>query len=1817
MGINTDLNVDPYYDDFDESKQFNKVLFKPAKAVQARELTQLQTILQKQVERFGSNVYKEGTIISGINLTARDDLFYVRLNDEVGFDDPTIYNQTTATDGTVTTFTVTGQNSGLIAEIISSATGFQTQNPNLKTFFIKYLNTTQSNLSDTKEFLTGEVLDIKNSSGATVANVTVNSDSNHAGKSFGVSCEEGVIYQKGHFIFVDNQFVIVEKYSNVPGNVSVGFSVKENLIDSDSDTTLLDNASGFNNQNAPGADRLQLVPTLVSYPSASEPTEFFALIRYVDGLPVRIRDKTEFNTIGNELARRTYEESGNYVINGLDVSLESEGGTASAVVSPGKAYVNGKEVTNVSPAKLAIEPVTLTQTKTGQHTGVSYGKYFTYAHTAGVVIPTFLLDGTRYNLLDSSNAVIGSCSIANIEPGKIYVYAIQKVAGKENEAPAKFHVSTLSLTNSGKLTAPNSGGMIFDTGKASINSISDISAVRRIRESIASASTTITLAGTSTERPLAEASKIVAIKSNGTIVSVTSAVYNGNNVDIVLSASCDFIYYDKVLPTSQDTLTENVGFVKTRYNATVDGSLGVPNVIEIIQVLDTDGGTGFTDVTSKFRLVNNQQDAFYGISYIKLYAGETLANTNLLVKFRYLSRTGTSGPGFLTKNSYDNVSNKFRVQNYTSKDLIEYNLFNSFDFRPYRNNVGQVPSGSAVGAEILSTGINSSPAFTRAVTPANNSTIVAQQQYYLARKDRVVLDEYSNIQIIKGGESENPSLPNAEGFYTISDVSIPGNTSAIVGEDKITVKSVTTSNYTMADIGKIDQRLDSLINLVSLSLLERETSSMLIEDGNGANRFKCGILADSAKDLTIADIEDPEFRSSIDTGRSIIAPAVKQFPIDMVATGGVGITQHKDVVTLATNTNPRVSVISQPYATTFRNCVSNFYSYDGKAIIHPPFNSGYDVVKNPAVNVEIDIAGPMLDLVENIQEIMPLTSETLISEERTGTTRPRRRVIMGQFEQTIEQRNLTSSTDTLNQAIGNFVTDVNMKPFLRRQAVKVLVTGLRPNTRHYFFFDQKSVDSHVAPGTRIGTATSATLDVTSVSAPWQQTKGNAVRTDANGILSAVFTIPAETFFVGENVLEIVDVDQYSSIDSASTSYGRATYRGYNFALNKTDLSVTTRTPDFDTALSIITREVERQVGDPIAQTFKVKSSSTGGSNVIFVSDLDVFFKQKSSTVGVTCQIREVINGYPSKKVLPFASKHLESGQVQTSETGITATKFTFDNPIKLQANKEYSFVIIPDANSPDYLIYTSKVGATSLSKGTTASSVPVTSDWGDGVLFTSTNDSAWKSYQDEDIKFELNRYEFGNTGSVNLVPNDVEFLTIRDNLGAFLDDELAYVRKTTFYSASVLSTLNQVQITGSTAFTEGEYLYLKSTTNAQNDVVAKITDLTYNATSGITSITLDTPFFEETSNVSAYVCVAGRVAYYNDRDITRLHLQGSTAKSTNYIDDEAPILITALVNGDAYTITTVGTGSPNWTDIGATSGTLGETFVYNGVAGSGTNSAARPNTQVIKGLDSGATAKVTSVNNEKVSYFQPMIYSNNSLKTTSSLELFDGTVLDKAIPDNSNIYMPNNVRVISSKSQVVNPNLAVSVDQKFIIKASLSNVSGGVNYGASSPIIDNELSMLNCYQYKITDVPTTTSNWITKEVILNEEIVADDLEVFLSAYRPAGTIVDVYARFVYPENVDTPSDWYLLSNLDTDLYSNISNTKDYREFHYKLLKEDSSGNGLADISGWKYESFQLKIVLRHATTGVSGELGSPELNTIVPDINIFPHVYDYRAIALT
>jgi len=1788
MGINTDLNVDPYYDDFSEAKQFNRILFKPAKAVQARELTQLQTILQQQVERFGANIYKEGTIISGINLTARDDLFFVKLNDQAGFVNPAVYDQVTTVEGVITSYTITGQTSGLVAEVVKGQNGFQTQNPDLKTFYIKYLTSTQDGDNDVKQFQSGESLVVTDSLGAQVITVTAATVASHVGRSFGVSCEAGVVFQKGHFIFVEKQFIIVSKYSNIPGTVSVGFAVKENLITSNGDSTLLDNASGFNNENAPGADRLQLVPTLVSYSTATEPTEFFALIRYVDGSPVRIRDRTEFNSINSELARRTYEESGNYVTRGLNVTLEQTGLDAYAVVSPGKAYVFGNEIVNVSSKRLLIDPTTLTQTKTNQFTGVSYGQYYTYDHTTGQALDNFAIDGSRVSIYNGAT-VVGTCSIANVIPGKLFVYAIDRVAGQENATPTK--ISNTPLTNTGVLYGANGAGKIFDAGKSSLSSISAVSFVQRKRIAVASPSATLTISPTSNEQPLT--SNIFAVDAVNNVIACTATVSAGI-VTITLEASDPaFLYYDAIVTnTQQDALEEIDVYVKAVY---ADGKVttGLPNVVQILEVVDDFGSVDAIDVTGKFRLVTNQKDHFYDISHLTVKTGETLENSNLLMKVKVLRRTSTIGSGYLTVDSYNNVTSKTLIKLYYGKNGVEYNLLNAYDFRQYVTPVVTYSTSSAGAptATVVSKTIISG------VSPSIDSSISSTQSYYMARIDSLVVDEFGVFSIYKGGEAEAPRRPSIAGLYAINHILVPGdqanNLTKISGNNSIQIQDVSNKTYTMDDIGKIERKIDRLTDLVALNVLEKEANDIFIPDASGINRFKNGILVDGFKGLQIGDVSDPAFKAGVDKSRTVATPAVTQYQVDMKIASSVGANVFQDVATLA-DVGTRVASIRQPYATTFRNCVSSFYSYQGRSNLHPPFDAGYNMITNPEVEFEVDFAESLLDLVDNIQEMMPLTREDVDTSESNGFvgigSGQAQRDYITSHAQTADISAVNSKFST---PVGNFVTDINTKPYVQAREVKVLVTGLRPNTRHYFYFQQAAVDTHVYPGT-INSTTEYNVSAVQISG----TKGGAVRTDSEGTLSAVFKIPADTFFVGENVLEMVDVNVYANIESTKTSYSKATYRAFNFDIGKSELNYTTRTGDIDVSDTVVQRQFTRAAPtDPIAQTFKIRTAQAAGASTVMLSEIEVYFKTKSIATGVTIELREVVNGYPAKSILPFARKHLRSSQVNVSTTAAIATTFEFKNPVKLNVEKEYCFVVIPDANSPDYLIWTSKVGGTDVATG-----VSITNDWGDGILFTSTNDSAWKSYQDEDIKFSVKRYDFQTTGGyINLVPNDVEFLTVRGTTNNFVNDELAFIKKSTSYTAAITGdTLQTITIAGTTLFAQNDYVYIES---GANTFLSKISVVTTTVVSEVTTttLTIETPYNSTTtSSATAYICVAGRVSHFDNKKPDRLFLKASSATATNFVDDNASTTMGSLIIGDTYTITNLGevTTIANWNDAGAT-GTpyVGQQFVAIsvGVASDGT---ARDNSQVITGYDSGASATITTVDNEPLSYFQPQILANNSIRTSTDLTLYNGEDVDKTIPANGNVYMLNSNRIMNSKSRIVNTGDASSED--FIIRVTMSN--GG--YKTASPILDADLSILNVYQYQITSSVDTSSSWISKEIVLQEQLDANGLKVFMSAYRPAGTIVDAYVRFTYPTNVEVQSDWILIDNQNPDLYSNTANTKDYRQFEYILDEATYT---------YAYSSFQMKFVLRHAT---DVELYANDL-TITPSVNLFPHIYDYRAIALT
>ena len=164
MALETDFNVSPYYDDYDESKDYHKVLFKPAVALQARELTQLQTILQNQVEKFGHYVFKEGSIVKGCVFGFSKSIDYVKLLDKTiaGTD----LNVSLISSGDY----LRGQNANLVSRVVDTASGLESQNPDLNTLFFNYLNSDDT----TTQYSNGEILEVYPAT-TSIANIQVTS----------------------------------------------------------------------------------------------------------------------------------------------------------------------------------------------------------------------------------------------------------------------------------------------------------------------------------------------------------------------------------------------------------------------------------------------------------------------------------------------------------------------------------------------------------------------------------------------------------------------------------------------------------------------------------------------------------------------------------------------------------------------------------------------------------------------------------------------------------------------------------------------------------------------------------------------------------------------------------------------------------------------------------------------------------------------------------------------------------------------------------------------------------------------------------------------------------------------------------------------------------------------------------------------------------------------------------------------------------------------------------------------------------------------------------------------------------------------------------------------------------------------------------------------------------------------------------------------------------------------------------------------------------------------------------------------------------
>jgi len=450
-----EFNISPYNDDFQQNAKDNnylKILFKPGFSVQARELTQIQSILQNQIKAFGDHIFQDGSPVIGGNIAIDNSVSFIMLDETYG-------NADIELDLFVGNVILRDSDSLVQAKVLAS----YFPSGGVPTLMIKYL----SGL----DFAYGDVFKVAGTTTrakvvTSMPSGTVASSAN--GKGTIVSINEGIFYVDGYFVTVTQQSAVVSAYTQT-ANVKIGLEVNDDIVDYAVDSTLLDPAQESFNYQAPGADRYQFSLNLSTRPldTAVDESKFFELMRLESGQITKQVKYPVYSEIEKTLARRTFDESGDYTVIPFRASVAASHDDAKYIINiePGKAYVKGFEFETIGTFRMEVDkPRTVgidTRSMVDIDFDVSYGNYLKFKNVYGSnlasVINTTALDTVDFHCVDSSGVNVGATAqtdfYANTKIGTAKVRAITRdipaqdgVAYNDSNGVFNFYFSDIQIT---------------------------------------------------------------------------------------------------------------------------------------------------------------------------------------------------------------------------------------------------------------------------------------------------------------------------------------------------------------------------------------------------------------------------------------------------------------------------------------------------------------------------------------------------------------------------------------------------------------------------------------------------------------------------------------------------------------------------------------------------------------------------------------------------------------------------------------------------------------------------------------------------------------------------------------------------------------------------------------------------------------------------------------------------------------------------------------------------------------------------------------------------------------------------------------------------------------------------------------------------------------------------------------------------------------------------------------------------------------------------------------------------------------------------
>ncbi len=1279
-------NTNPYYDDYKEEKDFYRILFKPSVAVQARELTQMQTIIQNQINQFGSHLFQNGSRVLGGEVSLDTEVTYILL--------ASTFKETNINVANFMGQIIKGQQSGALARVVHY---IEAEGTDENTIYVKPLNGIDFNYGE--DIIAEDI----------VYSATILNEESSIGFASMVGISEGYYFYNGLFLRVGQQQIILEKYSNKP-SYKIGITVYDNIVTYETDNSLLDPANGSPNYGAHGADRLQYTLYLEkkSIDSANS-INFIELMEVKEGEITFENKYTQYSELEKNFARRTFDESGNFTVEPFDIKIENNGDNFNVLLGAGKAYVRGYEFETISTSKLSLPKARDVEQVTNFDINAQYGNYCKVTSMTGLFKPVNL---EQVDLLKSSTK-IGTAYLRFITQEsdgsfRFYLFNIQMNSNQSfnsvtNITNTSGASATIAAVSGEKLLGTSYNTLLFATPHTSVKTLKPDSTIsteyvsqRSFEASFANGVASINIGGNNSffgasgalsdtlkRRYILVATNVVNAGDtgivSGQIINMTtsgrSITLSGGNQTATFNIN-DTSFQASVTILASVNLNSKAERTKALNTATITGKLtgnrldlGYSDIYKLVSVKDSSD----TDITDQFTLDNGQRDNLYDHGSITLNNGSI--DDTLTVEFEYFSH---SGSGYFSVDSYTSIIDYDQIPTYTTNNGTTYNLRDVIDFRP------RVADGS--NSVIVPTG--------GIDLPRPDDNINANYEFYLGRIDKIILREDRQFDYIQGVSDLVPTTPNdRDDSMSLYILTIPAYTFDV---NDITIKYIDNKRYTMRDIGKLDNRISNLEYYASLSLLEENAKNQTVLDESGDDMYKSGILVDSFIGHNVGDLTNISYNCSIDSmHRYLRAPIDTQSLNLEIDSSSTGIANNNGLIT---PTSTSVSYIKQDTITeTVQINPFNLINWIGNIDITPNGTNFININKNPDVVInENDVNVGWKIKTKSPYDInygywKNLWYGNEINKDKDSIL------------------NLESST-SIQKIVNNRKVNVDVIPYIDSVKLNFNVKAVKPNTMFDVFLDDVNINKYVGGG-RIS--------------------------DNYGEISNTISLPSGFIRSGMHLLRFINQSQ-NKLEKASTM-AEINFYALGLLNNRTDNVVSTLPPliqhqelveDYTLSNQTMTRKM-------IAQTFQVSNKPNG----IFIDSVDLFFKTKDNSLPVTIDIRPVQDGKPHKsKLIPFSQVTMRASSVIISNNGSLSTRFIFKRPLFLI---EGEYAIVVHTNSSKYELYRATVGQPIINSS--ANNI-VSKAIGTGDVFTNNSKNEWLVEYNKVLKFNVNKLQF-NVGS--------------------------------------------------------------------------------------------------------------------------------------------------------------------------------------------------------------------------------------------------------------------------------------------------------------------------------------------------------------------------------------------------------------------------------------------------------------------------------------